>query len=159
MTSNDISGIDAVNAIKRPGAEPSGEPDERTFQELVDLSPARRAAYFEGLFVDEVKRRNRHLEAEARRTEAELVRLRTIERTHDKLLYARAWQLFLNPVSAVAGVVGSGLISSYPKDANSIWFGVGWGLVGMAAILILGQAVVRSTVVVSLRRVAPSSPK
>ena len=149
----------AVNAIKKPGTEPSDQPDERTFQELADLTPARRAAYFEGLFVDEVKRQNRHLEAGARRTEADLVRLRTIERTHDKLLYVRSWQLFLNPVSAIAGVIGSALISSYPKDANSIWFGVGWGLVGMAAILIIGQAVVRSAVAAPLRRIAASSPK
>lgn len=60
---------------------------------------------------------------------------------HAALVYANSWQKFTSALSAITALIGGGLISGCePKTTGFI---IGWTFVGTAAILMLGNAVIR----------------
>lgn len=142
MTDTDKPNVDA---IRGPPKLPSEQPDSFTAKEEVTLTEKQKATFGARRFVD-------HLLAENLVKEEELRRLRKIEVRYAKLSYARGWQVYLSVVSIVAVAAGGGLISSFAGKSEQMWFGIGWGAIGLGIVLQIGNAIVKQ---LSIRHIDP----
>lgn len=136
MPDNQKSGVfDAIPNVQRT---PPSDADEKTKAELRRLTPTEQVqADHEAL----VRRLDSHIDKLDNvildlRTKNEILQSTGPELA--KLREERCWKSWISVCSGVAALVGSSFISS--ASLAKIFLGLGWGLVAIAAILLLGSS-------------------
>lgn len=139
MMDDQSSSNDELDKIKLRQSPPSDNHTPLTLAEVAEAKPTDLLNYDRQQLMSRLDQAHSRVAEESKKKDAEILRLRKIEIENARTQHINKSQRWISAVIVVVMTVGGACISTGATSHPTI-FGIGWGLVGVGALIQLGRS-------------------